>query len=171
MKQKSETFAKFKEFKALVDNQSDRQIKVLRLDCGGEYDSKAFHEYCKQHGIRRQFTTRYTPQQNGVAERKNRTNMNMTRSMLKARHLSNEYWAEAVACAIYVINRSPTKSVMNRVPEEEWSGMFCSVSHFRVFGCVAYAHVPKQIRGKLDDKSEKCIFTGYNDQSNSLQIV
>ena len=78
----------------------------------------------------------------------------MKMSMLKARHLSNEYWAEAVACVVYVINRSPTKSVMNRVPEEAWSGMSCSVSHFRVFGFVAYAHVPKKIRGKLDYQSE-----------------
>ena len=86
----------------------------------------------------------------------------MTRSMLKARHLSNEYWEEAVACVFYVINRSPTKSVMNKVPEEAWSGMSCSVSHFKVFGCGTYAHVPKQIRGKLDDQSEKCIFIGYS---------
>ena len=54
-----------------------------------------------------------------------------------------------------MINKLPTKSVMNRVPEEAWSGMACSVSHFIFFGCVAYAHVPKQIRGKLDDQSEK----------------
>ena len=153
-----------------MENQSDRQIKVLRSDCGGGYDSKAFHEYCKQHGIRRQFTTRYTPQQNGVAERKNQTIMNMTRSMLKARHLSNEYWAEAVACDFYVINRSPTKSVMNRVPEAAWSGMSCSVSHFRVFGCVAYEYVPKKIRGKLYDQSEKCIFTGYSEQSKAYKL-
>ena len=96
--------------------------------------------------------------------------MNMTRSMLKARHLSNEYWAEAVACVVYVINRSPTKSVMNRVLKEAWSGMSCSVSHFIVFGCVAYAHVPKKIRGKLDDQSEKCIFTGYSKQSKAYKL-
>ena len=83
LKQKSKSFAKFKEFKSLEGNLSDRQIKVLRLDRGGEYDLKTFHEYCKQHGIRKQFTTRYTPQQNGVVERKNQTIMNMTRSMLK----------------------------------------------------------------------------------------
>ena len=59
---------------------------------------------------------------------------------------------------------------MNRVPEAAWSGMSCSVSHFRVFGCVAYAHVPKQIRGKLDDQSEKCIFTGYSEQSKSYKL-
>ena len=71
------------------------------------------------------------------------TIMNILRSMLKGRNLSNEYWEEAVACVISVINRSPTKSVMNRVPEQAWSGMYCSVSHLKVFGCVAYAHVPK----------------------------
>lgn len=136
---------------------------VLRLDRGGEYDSKEFHAFCKQHGIRRQFTTRYTLQQNGVAERKNMTIMNKVRSMLKGRDLSNEYQVEAVACVIYVNNRSPTKSVMNRVPEQAWLGMSCSISQLRVFGCVAYAHVPKERRGKLDDKSEKCIFTGYSE--------
>ena len=70
--------------------------------------------------------------------------MNMVKSMLKGRNLSNEYWAEVVACAIYVINKYPTNSVMNRVPEQAWSGMYCSISHLRVFGCVAYAHVPKE---------------------------
>lgn len=70
----------------------------------------------------------------------------MVRSTLKGRNLSNEYWAEAVACAIYVINKSPTKSVMIRVPEQAWSGMSCRVSHLRVFACVAYAHVPKERR-------------------------
>ena len=79
--------------------------------------------------------------------------MNMTRSMLKARKLSNEYWAEIVAIVVHVINRSPTKSVMNKVLEETWSGMLCNVSHFIFFGCVAYAHVPKKIKGKLDDQS------------------
>ena len=74
--------------------------------------------------------------------------------------MSNEYWAEVVACVVYVINKLPTKSVMNRVPEEAWSGMSCNISHFKVFECVSYAHVPKQIRGKLDDQSEKCIFIG-----------
>ena len=71
---------------------------------------------------------------------------------------------------VYVINRSPTKSVMNRVPEEAWSGMSCSVSHLRVFGCVAYVNVPKQIRGKLDDQSEKCVFNGYSEQSKAYKL-
>ena len=84
--------------------------------------------------------------------------------------MSNEYWVEAIACAIYVINRSPTKSVMNKVPEQAWLGMYCSVSHLRVFGCVSYAHVPKERRGKLDDKSEKCIFIVYSEQSKAYKL-
>ena len=88
---KSETFDKFKEFKSLVVRQSGYQIKVLRSDIGGDYDSNEFHELCKQRGIKRQFTVRYTPQQNSVAERKSRTIMNMARSMLKGINLSHEF--------------------------------------------------------------------------------
>jgi len=163
LKQRSENLAKFKQFKSLVENQSDRQMKVLRSDHGGEYDSKAFHDYRKQHGTRRQFTTWYTQQQNGVVERKKITIMNMERSMLRGRNISNEYWIKAVACVVYVVSGSPKKSLMNRVLEESWSGMSCSKSHLRVFGCVAYAHVLKDLRDKLDEKSEKCIFTSYSE--------
>jgi hypothetical protein len=170
LRQKSETFGKFKEFRALVEKQSGYQLKVLRSDGGGEYELKEFHDYCKHHGIKRQFTTRYTPQQNGIAERKNRTIMNMARSMLKGRNVSHEFWGDAVACAVHVMNRSPTKIVKNRVPEKAWSGMTCNVSHFRVFGCVAYAHVPKQLRKKLDDRSEKCIFLGYGEQTKAYKL-
>ena len=92
-------------------------------------------------------------------------NFKNDRPMLKA--LVFTIWfvfifSQAVACVIYLINKSPTKSVMNRVPKPSWSGMYCNISHLRVFGCVAYAHVPKELRGKLDDKSEKYIFTGYS---------
>ena len=79
--------------------------------------------FCRENGIHKKFTARYTLQQNGVAERKNRTIMDMVRSMLKEKHFPNEYWVEVVHCAAYVLNRCPTKSVMNRVPKEAWSGI------------------------------------------------
>ena len=102
LKQKSEAFEKFKEFKRLVENQSGHYTKILRSDRGGEFSSNEFLELCKFHGIKKHFTTRYTPQQNGVAKRKNRTIMEMARSMLKAKNLSNECWAEASStCCIY----------------------------------------------------------------------
>lgn len=96
--------------------------------------------------------------------------MNMVRSILKGRNFSNEYWVEAVACVIYVINKSPTKSVMKKVSEQARSSMYCSVYHLKVFGCVAYAHVPKERRGKLDDKIEKRIFIGYCEQSKAYKL-
>ena len=142
----------------------------MRSHRGGEYKSNELLDYCRDHGINKQFTTSYTPQQNGVAERKNRTIMEMARSMLKGKNLPNEYWVEAVSCAIYILNRSPTKIVMDMVPQQAWSGKIHSVSHLKVFGCIAYAHVPKETRSKLDDKSEKCIFVGYDEQSKAYRL-
>ena len=88
---KSETFSRFKEFKALTKKKYGNFIKVLKSNGGGEYDSLEFLYFCKQHGIQRHFTTRYTPQQNGVAKRKNQTIMNMACSMLSHKNLSSEY--------------------------------------------------------------------------------
>jgi hypothetical protein len=105
-----------------------------------------------------QTTTRYTPQQNGVAERKNLTLMNIKRSLLREKCLSNLFWVEVVACSVYLLNRSPTTSVKMKVPQEAWSGTKLNVVHLRTFGCIAFAHIPSELRRKLDDRSEKCIF-------------
>jgi transposase InsO family protein len=76
----------------------------------GEYTSKQLQDFCRQAGIRQQFTTAYTPQQNGVAERKNRTILDMVRTMFKEKNLPKEFWTEATACPIYLLNKCPTKS-------------------------------------------------------------
>jgi hypothetical protein len=96
--------------------------------------------------------------------------MEIERSMLKGKNLSNEYWAEAVTYAVYILNRGPTNIVRDMFPQQAWSGKHHSVSHFRVFGCIAYAHVPKETRSKLDDKSEKCFFIGYDEQSKAYKL-
>lgn len=142
----------------------------MRTDRGGEYISNDFQTFCKESGIRKQFTARYTPQQNGVAERKNRTIMEMARSMLKAKQLPNEYWAEAVACSVYILNRCPTKEVINKTPEGAWSKRKHNIAHLRVFGCVAYSLIPQELRKKLDDRGEKCIFVGYSEQSKAYKL-
>ena len=103
MKHKYDAFNCFQQFKALMENQSGHCIKILRTGKGGEYVSNEFLNFCKTHGIQKQFTARYTPQQNGIAEKKNRTIMEMARSMLVAKHFPNEYWGEAVATAVYII--------------------------------------------------------------------
>jgi hypothetical protein len=117
-----------------------------------------------------QTITRYTPQQNGVAERKNQTIMNMERSLFKEKCLSNLFWAEYVACSIYLLNRSPTTSVKMKVPQEAWSGIKLNVVHLRTFGCISVTHIPSELRRKLDDRSEKCIFVGYNETSKVYRL-
>ncbi|KAI3509130.1 hypothetical protein L1887_24156 [Cichorium endivia] len=170
IKEKSETFEQFKIYKAHVENQSGYRIKTLRSDRGGEYMANYFQDFLKHHGIHHQLTTSYTPQQNGVAERKNRALMEMARSMIKSKQLSNEFWGEAVACACYIMNRTSTKSLPNMTPQEAWNGVKPNVSHLRTFGCIAYAHIPSQKRNKLDDKSEKTILVGYSGNSKGYKL-
>jgi transposase InsO family protein len=114
---KASTLDEFKKFKILVEKESNCQIMCLRTDRGGEYTSNAFNEFCSNHGIKRQLTTAYTPQQNGVSERKNRTILNMVRSMLAGRSVPKRFWPEAVKWATYILNRSPTLSVKDMTPE------------------------------------------------------
>eukprot|EP00253_Pinus_taeda_P025779 PITA_25779 len=163
LKKKSQVFDRFKEFKALVENQTEKKIKVLRRDNGGEFYSKEFEEFYKKCGIAQQKTTPYTPQQNGIAERMNKMLMERARSMLSGAGLGQEFWAEAVDTACYLVNRSPSSALDEKTPQEVWTGKKPSLSHLRVFGCDAYVHVPKEKRTKLDSKSEKCIFIGYKD--------
>ncbi|GKB28169.1 retrovirus-related pol polyprotein from transposon TNT 1-94 [Tanacetum coccineum] len=168
--EKSEAFHIFKEFKARVEKQSGSFIKCLRTDRGGEYNSTEFKEFCKEHGIKRQLTTAYTPQQNGVAERKNRTIMNMVRAVLSEKEVPKSFWPDAVQWANHVLNRSPTTIVKDMTPEEAWSGSKPSVEHFRVFGCIGYVHVPDVKRTKLDDKSVKCVMIGYSSESKAFKM-
>jgi hypothetical protein len=105
-----------------------------------------------------------------VAERKNITIHEMARSMLKAKGLSNEFWGEAVATAIYLLNRCSTKGVCNMIPQEAWSKKIPSVEHLRVFGCGEFSHIPKERRQKWDDKGEKCVFIGYSEQSKAYKL-
>eukprot|EP00253_Pinus_taeda_P028998 PITA_28998 len=104
LKKKSEVFNRFKEFKALVENQTEKKIKVLRIDNRGEFCNKEFEEFCNKCGIARQKTTPYTPQHNRVAERMNKTLMERARSMLNGARLGQEFWAEAVETACYLVN-------------------------------------------------------------------
>eukprot|EP00253_Pinus_taeda_P031276 PITA_31276 len=160
----------FKKFKALVENERGCKIKCLRTDHGGELCSKAFQSYCDMNGMRMQHTTTYTPEQNGIAERKIRTVVKMERCMLQTKGLRKSYWGDAVATSVYILNRSPTSALENMTPYEAWYGKKPNVNHFKVFGCLAYAHIPNQNRKKLDAKSELCIFIGYSETRKAYNL-
>jgi len=121
MKHKSEAFAKFQQYKSYVEKQTQQTIKILRTDQGGEYLSLEFQRFCQEHGIKRETTSAYTPQQNGVLERKNRTLVGALLSMLSYAKLSKIFWGEALYTANYLQNKSPTKAIpTNKIPFELW---------------------------------------------------
>jgi len=168
--EKSEAFNVFRSFKNSVEKESRTYLGGLRTDRGGEFNSNEFKNFCVEHGIRRQLTAAFTPQQNGVAERKNRTIMNMVRSMLTEKKLPKIFWPEGVNWSVHVLNRSPTFAVKNITPEEAWSTIKPSVSYFRIFGCIAYVHIPDSKRTKLDNKSLKCVLLGVSEESKAYRL-
>ncbi|GKB48853.1 retrovirus-related pol polyprotein from transposon TNT 1-94 [Tanacetum coccineum] len=141
-------------------------LEMVHSDICGPIDPTSNGE----QGIKRQLTAAYTPQQNGVSERKNRTILNMVRSLMQHSKVPKNFRPEAVNWSIHILNRSPTFAFQNMTPEEAWSGKKPDVSHFRVFGCIAYARVPDQKRKKLDDKGEKCILLGVSDCSKAFKL-
>lgn len=118
LKAKSEVFSVFKVFKSMAEKQSGKYIKVLRTDGGGEFCSHEMENFCTENGILHEIVAPYTPQHNGIAERRNRTILNMVRSMLKGKNMSHTFWGEAVMTAAYVLNLCPTKKLGSKVPEE-----------------------------------------------------
>ena len=146
MKGKNEVFGKFKEFKALIENLSEKKIKIFRSDNGGEFIGGEFKSFCTEAGIKRELTTPYNPQQNGVAERKNQTIMEALKAMIHDQDLPMHLWAEAARTVVYVQNRSPHQAIGNKTPEEVFSGEKPEVSHLRIFGCPVFIHVPKEKR-------------------------
>lgn len=170
LSEKSETFKIFKEFKAATERKTGHKLICLRSDRGGEYNSKEFDEYCREYGIKRQLTAAYTPQQNGITERKNQSIMNMTRCMLLEMSIPRKFWPKATQYAVYILNRSPSKALNNITPEEKWSKWKPSVGHLRVFGSIAYALVPYQRRIKLDEKSTKCVMFGISRESKAYRL-
>jgi hypothetical protein len=162
MKHKGEMFQHFLNFKAMVEKEKGVSINCLRFNGRGEYFSNDFNEYLKEHGIQKKYSCSYSPHQNGVAERKKRHIVEITRAMLNEKNLPNYFWAEAIAIVVYIMNRTPTTIVHGMTLEEKFTSKKPNVSHLRVFGCIAYVHVPDEKRSKLDPKAEKCIFIGYS---------
>jgi len=161
LKAKSEAFDAFKRFKALAENQLDAKIKTLRDDKGGEYMSNAFTKFTDDAGIVRQHTVRNRPQQNGVAERANRTMEERIVALLKEANLPHTFWGECLMAMVHVWNRCPTSAIKKATPYQLWFKRKPSVDHIRVWGCTAYVHVQKDKRTDFGSHMEKCVFIGY----------
>ena len=158
LKTKDEAFQKFEEWKTLVENQTQKKLKCLRTDNGLEFCNNLFDKLCKDTGVKHHKTCPYTPQQNGVSERMNRTIMDKVRSMLHETGLGAEFWAEAASTAVYIINRLPGSAIDFEVPEALWTGSEPRYDHLRRFGCIAYVHT---IADKISPRATKGVLLGY----------
>lgn len=170
LKKKYEVLDAFKNYKRLVENQTGRRIKNIQSDNGGEYCSREFDKYLEECGIKRRLTTPYTPQQNGVSERKNRTLVEMARCMLLEAKLPASFWAEAVATANHIRNRSPSASINWEIPYVRWTGRMLNVSYLQVFGTKGFILDKTPGKGKFDKRAKDCIFVGYSDTSKGYRV-
>jgi hypothetical protein len=170
LKTKDEVFRKFQEFKVEVENLTDKKIKLIRSNNGGEYTSKELVSFCKEVGIRRELIFPHNPQQNGVVERKHRTIEESVKEMMNDQNLSMFLWGEETMTVVYIQNRSPHRILKNMTPEEAFSRKKPSVEHLRIFGCLIYIHVPKDNKNNLEPSGKKGIFVGYSESSKSYKI-
>ena len=167
---KSDVCDVFITWKTLVENQTQRTIKAVRSDRGGEYITNKLQAVFEQSGIEHQTTMTESPQSNGVAERMNRTLWNQVRCMIYSAALREQWWAEAIMTAAYIHNRLVHSTTNGKTPMELWSAVKPDVSHMRVFGCVCYAHVPHSRRRKTGPQSVKCLFIGYSRHSKGYRL-
>ncbi|CAB0009968.1 unnamed protein product [Nesidiocoris tenuis] len=158
LKNKSEVLENFKQFRLMVENETGKHIKTLRTDNGGEFTGKNFENFLLAHRIKHQRSVPHTPEQNEAAERAQRSFVEKDRCLMREAHCSNTLWAKAVNTATYLYNRNPHKAVPGKTPEEVWSGQKVNLSHLKVWGCVAYAQVPKAQRKKWSPKSKPYMF-------------
>ena len=180
LKSKDQVVDAFVKFKAQAENSCGHQIKVLRSNRGGEFLAGVFQGVCDEAGIRRQLTTPYSPQQNGVVERKNRTVMEMARALLKSMKIPGRFWVEAVGHSVYLLNRLPTKAMGDRTPYEAWNGRKPHLGHLRIFGCKGHVR-PRVTHLKnlmievcqwfyFDIKEGNKAHRMFNPQSNKIMV-
>lgn len=167
---KSEVLDCFKDYKAYAENHFERKISRLRCDNGGEYTSSRFKQFAQQSGIRIEYTMAYNSVQNGVAERMNRTLVEKARCLLFHSNMDKQYWSEAIYCAAYLVNRSPTSALQSTVPAAMWFRHPVNYDKLRVFGCAAYLRYAKP-GGKFQPRSRKLVFVGYTPNGYKLLDV
>ena len=168
---KSDCFDAFQRFLRLAETQTGRVLRQLRSDGGGEYFSNEFCSFLEMKGIKRQTTCAYTPQQNGVAERMNRTLKDHIRTMLHHNSTPLEFWAEALSCAAYIRNRVTSRSLPSgTTPFEIWHGRKPNIAHLRTFGSNCWYKIPDKHLQTLDYRSVKAIMLGYAEAQKAYKL-
>ncbi|GJR10945.1 putative ribonuclease H-like domain-containing protein [Tanacetum coccineum] len=170
LRTKDETSGILKDFIRQIENQLNQKVKSIRCDNGTEFKNRDFIKFCGSKGIKREYSNARTPQQNGVAERKNRTLIEAARTMLADSFLPNTFWAEAVSTACYVLNRVLVTKPQNKTPYELITGKIPIISYIRPFGCHVTILNTIDHLGKFDGKSDEGFLVGYSLQSKAFRV-
>jgi hypothetical protein len=170
LRTKDEALKFFKKIKALAETDVGLKMKTFRTDHGGEFLSAEFTSFCSEQGLHRHTTAPYSPQQNGIVERRNQSVVEMARCMLKSMAMPAVFWAEAVKVAVHILNRSPTRALQGKTPYEVWNKRKPNVSYLRTFGCVAHVKNVGPGVKKLDDRSTPMVFVGYEDGAKAYRV-
>jgi hypothetical protein len=171
LKNKSDALGCFKDWIVKVERFTERKVKAVRSDNGGEYTSKEFEDHLRLLGIEHQTTVPYSSQQNGVAERSNRNIVERTIALLYSERLPLSLWAEVMNTMVYLKNRSPTRSLKDQTPLEACAGVRPDLSRLRVIGCAAWSLVRKSTRdSKLHPRATLCCFLGYSAKQKAYKL-
>lgn len=153
-----------------AENNTGNKVKIIRSDNGLEFVNRDVKEIFRKRGITHQTTVPYTPEQNGKAERENRTLVEAARTMIHERNLPKKLWAEAINTAVFVLNRTGKSHEDGKSPFEVWTGKKYDIHGLRAFGTEVYAHIPKEKRKKWDPKGEKGMMVGYEEDVKGYRI-
>jgi hypothetical protein len=169
LKSKDETQKFFTKFAKQAERTFEEVIKTIRTDNGSEFKNYAMEDFMGEEGIKHEFSAPYTPQQNGMVERKNRTIIEMARTMLDEFKSPHNFWGEAIATTVHVSNHLFLCPVYNKTPYELLTGNKPNVSYFRVFGCKCFVKNKKERLGKFETRTIEGIFVGYADDSHAYR--
>ncbi|KAJ0890287.1 putative RNA-directed DNA polymerase [Helianthus annuus] len=167
---KTEVFDNLCSFYELMLTQFEKKIKVIRSDNGTEFVNNQMNLFCKNKGILHQTSCSYTPQQNGVVERKHRHLLNTARALLFQSGLPLRYWSDCILTAVYLINRLPTSVLGGKCPYEVVHGFKPSFSHLRNFGCLCFSTVLNET-DKFAYHADKCVFIGYSNVKKGYKLL
>ena len=167
---KSEVASCFKKFAKRAQNEFEVKLKKIRSDNGKEFDNTNIEAYCDEVGIKHEVSATYTPQQNGVVERKNRTLITLARTMLDEYNTPEALWAEAINTTCYASNRLFHQKFLGKTPYELLNGKKPDVS-FRVFGYKCYIYKKRQHLGKFQRHCDISFLVGYLSKSKAYRVL
>jgi hypothetical protein len=170
LQEKSDAFDAAQHLFKKIQVEQNCQIMRIRSDHGREFKNSKFEEFCLLYGIKQEFSSPITPQQNGVRERKNMVIQEMARVMIHSKNLAQHFWGEAVKTACHIINIVYLRPETNKTPYEIWRGKKPTVKYFRISGSKCYILRDRENLGKFDPKSDKGIFLGYSSNSRAYRV-